>query len=541
MKKGKIITLATALILGIGSPLSLAGEQTTTVHLSTPTVTNQYQASYGDLNLKFFEVEAEEAGAYYAGLWLQPTLYADQTHTTFYVYLNNGYTGKVSTSVDGWQSATLDNGQALQLQKGTNTIAVATLAPEVPEVELVALTTSAEDAVVSSDGYDAFMAEATAGTTYAIPTGEEEEVMCLNANPTDPVILPDKWFYNVPLLYTTYRVFTLEKKTEVIITTNSETAHDLEVIYYGTQLGHNQSPPPLSGDQDFPRDPTIYELLPEMSKFAKANFNKPTSQEMQTYTWHDRSKKADNADTQLATVSFTTPKYGMYFIRVRTSENGAVGTANLRLNDQYIYQNVPITSAIVNYEIPADGNEYACLAKGERFEKDDPIIFIHREGGMLLGIDDDSSESERQTYHLSWMDSFISQKYLYEVKHISVSSYSSRNPISTCDIRARILVEDKNIARSKRGRSNGGGSLMDKDSVVVPATITLDSPLTINSPSRIRKVTAFNLYGRRTGSITVNDDEVNLSAHDLNISASGIYIVTIETENGTVSRKVFVK
>lgn len=241
MKKGTIITLATGLMLATASPPSQAETRAVTTHASTPTVNDQYQASYGEFNLKFFDVEAEESGTFYAGFWLQPTLYADQTYTTFYVYLNNVYTGTVSPSVDGWQSATLDDGQALQLQKGTNTIAVATVAPEVPEVELVNIVSRTEDTAVSSERYDAFMAQATAGTTYDTPIGGEE-VTPLNTNPTDPVILPEKRFYNVPLLYTTYRVFTLDKKTKVTITTESKTAHDLEVIYYGTQLGHNQAP-----------------------------------------------------------------------------------------------------------------------------------------------------------------------------------------------------------------------------------------------------------------------------------------------------------
>lgn len=63
------------------------------------------ESTDGTYNFKSFEVEASEAGAYYTEFWLLPSKYADNSYSTFLIYLNDSYVGSINPTVGNWQSA----------------------------------------------------------------------------------------------------------------------------------------------------------------------------------------------------------------------------------------------------------------------------------------------------------------------------------------------------------------------------------------------------------------------------------------------------
>ena len=121
------------------------------------------ESTDGTYNFKSFEVEASEAGAYYTEFWLLPSKYADNSYSTFLIYLNDSYVGSINPTVGNWQSARVNDHETFNLTEGKNVITIATLAPEFPEVETLRIAKNDEEATFASEPYEAFIEDAAAG------------------------------------------------------------------------------------------------------------------------------------------------------------------------------------------------------------------------------------------------------------------------------------------------------------------------------------------------------------------------------------------
>lgn len=153
-----LILMAIFSMSAIAHDISVSNDKTEEVF----SIKNISVATDGVFNFKNFEVEVPQAGLYYAELWLQPARYADGLYTTFWVYVNDVFVGKITPTFGNWQSTRITDNETLTLNEGRNTISIAAKAPEVPDVETIKLALTDSDASISSEAFETYLNDAIA-------------------------------------------------------------------------------------------------------------------------------------------------------------------------------------------------------------------------------------------------------------------------------------------------------------------------------------------------------------------------------------------
>lgn len=557
MHKRNLLMIAVGIILATTNATTAVAQEIGEIEISSTStlpITGVAESTDGNYNFKSFEVEATEAGAYYTEFWLLPTKYANNSYSTFIIYLNDNYVGSIKPTVGNWQSARVVDHQTFDLVKGKNVITIATLAPEFPEVETLRVAFNNDEAAFSSEAYETFLEDAAAGATYDISEDDGMSMFASNALGVGP-----EHFSNVPLNYTFYKTFSFTKDQEIFITTSSMASHKIDVVYYGSNSTLIVNPGTLQ-----PNVPVISPIRPGIinpvisdSLFVDQRIIQPylklrlsytpaTSEEMQGLSWVFPSEKSLNSSTQLATARLTIPKSGRYLIRVRHTENGASAIADVNVNGAYYYTDIPITLAYKPCVIPADGDNYATFTCCNNFGTDDPFLFIHGGGSdRIVGFNDDAPTEKVQQYNISTWDSYITQKYFMNTSGISVSNYSSSNPTSRCNILARISEgAAQSVAKSRVKSTNTTGisrMSITKDTSLIYVPENTSGAFAINASANIQKVSIYGLAGNCIGSVNCKESNATIPASTLNIIQPGIYIISVETSNGITSKKISIK
>lgn len=539
MKKKQLL-VALGFMLATATPLCVNAQDSSTTGITDSyalTVKGEYETSDGTVNCKNFVVETQQAGNYYAEFWLLPAKYADNTFTTFSVYVNDEYVGDIRPSSGNWQSACLENAETIALAQGGNTITIATQAPEFPEVETVRVALNDAEAVINAGDYEEYLENACMESSYPV-AGEQSGIstMALSRN-TNGVCQ----FNNIPLAYTFYKRVTLTQGQNIFITSSSGAAHDLDVVYFGSPSISMPSNAPAKAGISNPifRPDTVPYLKPDIV------YTPASSEETQGLNWKGISEAAINSTMQVATVRMTVPKSGIYLVRVRTRASGAMSVADLNINGEYFYEDVPITFYKVNCTIPADGNEYATMTCCATYTVDDPFLFIHGGGGdRIVGLNDDGSLSILNDYGLSLWDSYVKQRYHIPTSAISVSSYSSSKPRSTCTIIARVNeneVQPGNLIMSDKDVTSGIENTAVDNSVVISYATSRNNAIAVNAKERLNRVSAYGLSGKLLGFTNVQGTSALVDLADLNVTMPGFYVITVDTDDSSVSKKIVVK
>ena len=257
------------------------------------------------------------------------------------------------------------------------------------------------------------------------------------------------------------------------------------------------------------------------------------------------SQKAENSSMQVASAIMTIPKTGKYLVRVRHLENGGTGVADVNVNGEYFYENVPITLSYRDCVIPADGSTYAVYTLSDNFSTDDPYLFIH--GGRcdkIVGYNDDTPKAMRDRLCISTYDSYISQRYLMKTSGISVSNYSSYEPESSCCIFwgvASGTVQSASKMRAKRGDTTATSAPSIDTSIRIISPQNVNGILSVTANEDIQKISVYGLAGNCLGSFNCDESNVSLPASSLNMSQPGIYVISVETTAGVTSQKIIIK
>lgn len=509
-------------------------------------ITGVTQSTDGNYNFKSFEINAPDAGKYYTEFWLLPARYASNSYTTFMVFVNDDYIGTITPTSGNWQAARVNGKETLELVKGANVITIATLAPEFPEVETIKVAQNDFEATLSSDTYDKYLERAISCVSYDVP--EQEEISTYASTTTS---VGFAHYSNIPLNYTFYKTFSFTQGQDIFITSSSSAKHKIDVVYYGSN-NRIINPDIINPNTPETNIETKSGPLIEFSGTVKPNINlkliytPATSEEMQGLSYVYPSEKTLNSSMQVATAKLTIPKTGQYLVRVRHAVNGSSSVADVNVNGAYYYENTPIALSYIDCQIPADGNLYATMTCCNNFGTDDPYLFIHgANNDRIVGFNDDGTNEKIKQFNLSERDSYISQKYFMKTSGLSVNNYSSLNPISRCNIIARILedsAESLTKMRAKKTDTTGMSTNSKSDeSVRIIGPANIDGIITISAKERIRRVLIYGLDGNRIGSINVECSTANIQTSALNITQPGIYVVSVETVNGVTCKKVAVK
>lgn len=127
---------------------------------------------------------------------------------------------------------------------------------------------------------------------------------------------------------------------------------------------------------------------------------------------------------------------------------------------------------------------------------------------------------------------------------ISVNSYSSLKPVSSCNILARVVNnEEASAAALMKSAHNTTTDIKDvrTENVSISSGTGLNSDLIISADADIENVSAYNLAGVRIGSIACKGRQVSVPMSSLNMTYQGIYVVRIETGEGIQSKKVIIR
>lgn len=544
-KKCTLMVVASLVFSSINVPVVCAQEPAgiETFPTTVLPITGVSVATDGSYNFKSFEVKASEAGSYYTEFWLLPAKYTNNRYTTFMVFVNDDYVDSINPSTGNWQSARMSGNETIELKKGINVITIATLAPEIPAVETLNVALNDSEAVFSPDAYNEFLEGASSGISYEMP--EQDGITTYTSDATaDPQQISD-----VPLNYTFYKTFSFTKGQEIFISSSSKVQHKMDVVYYGSlpeipSIGDSITPGTIIGI-DSTSVVTDPELIHLNSKFRLV-YTPATSEEMQGLSYVYPSEKALNSLMQVATAKLIIPKTGQYLVRVRHAINGGSSIADVNVNGSYYYENIPITLSYRKFSIPADRNTYATMTYCNNFDKDDPYLFIHgADCDRIVGFNDDGPIAKIKQFNLSMRDSYISQKYFMRTSGISVSNYSSLNPISKCNI---ITCVSESVAKAlARERVKDSDTVEMPKHTILSESVQIVGPefvndvISISANEKIQRVSLYGQGGNCIGSINEDDSFVIIPASALSITQPGIYIMSVETNSGVFSQKIVVK
>ena len=514
------------------------------------------------LNFKSFEVNISEAGIYYAEFWLLPAEYADGSYTKFSVYANDKFIGNITPTKGNWQAIRIDEKETFNLKRGMNIITVGVPSPEMPAVETIKLARKDADAVISSRAYDAYYSKASLGTSYDIP--EQSQYTFYTNDATQSSDAPEvslRHFSDVPLKYTFHSEFNFAKGQEVLITSSSSSEHDVDIVYLGyiptaaDSILNSVSSSKIDEATEYSysvegNQPDNSIIVVGREKPVRI-FNSATSEESQGLNWKGCSYKSSSQGNNVISKTINIPKTGIYLIRLRHREPGKTGTASLWVktgrwaNNNLRYSNQPISFSWVPCELAANGNEYGTMVRCSNPKADDPMLFIHgADADRVVGFNDDASLRMRVIHELSKTDSHVLQQYNVSTSGISVCSYSSNTPESSCYIIAGIDESvfdpgpewefmpkyDETPHRSKHTDKLVGVNICDQLEHSGVVTITSESP--------IHNVTVTDLSGTVISSFQRPGTDLSISKDLMNIGKSGVYIVSVETDNGIASKKL---
>ena len=342
------------------------------------TINNQKKYAKGNMGYTAFEVSVPKAGNYYVNFWMIPTQEADGKPTEYAVEVNGQViVAKIVPTKCDWQAVGLLGNSTIALNAGVNTIAVFGNLPFLPEVETLRLSMDSDGCAISSEEYDAYKNNIMSGTISRQTTlaGQIQQ--------------PSSDRYNCPLYgtallgeqinYTFTTTVYLNSGTLCNVTSTSSTSHYLEI------------------------------------------FSEPN----QAY-----SNRILSSSGQASTVIHSSGG-GIYVVRVRSSQSGVSGYANVNISTAQ-YTNVPIYDYEIAYVQPTDQvyNSFLCYLSGSG----DPYLDLmsYSSNKIYLARNDDGSSYSGD---FNWGDCPRIRKQLSTSSQYALAfTNSSLYPTCTADI-----------------------------------------------------------------------------------------------------------
>lgn len=515
MKTKNIFLSLAALLFVAAMPLKAQDGKVTNYFKNNPAlggdvvINDLSQETAGNECLATFHLTAPSAGEYYMNFWLLPAKYVDNTYTAYKVLVNGNNVGTIVPVKGNWQTISLPDNGKVSLQKGHNTVTLATAMPEIPQVEFVRLSKVSDKAVISSAAFDAYLSKAKNSEMGISPLAMEVEDAAIEPELKESLAVlaasPEfRLFTNLPLKYSIRTSYQFTAGQEIFITTNSVTKHILD-FYIDDSYG----------------DPQYLSWL----NLSETSLNYPTK--------------------YLATIRATIPITGRYWVKVRSYSNEVSGTVNINVNGQYSLVDSPIYYSGRSVTIPADGNKYAAFTMST---DSDPYLFMEGAGstpGKIVAYRDDSPTNMQDLYGIRSYDPYLEQSYSMPVKGVHVTNYSSSNPESKCKVAVQTSPASSYAAPRKSngtGDPNGATGMLQTSmarTCVYPNPVDASSVLNIASGEEIRSVQVYDLSGRLVGSKKINGTQVQIPLSELNMG-KGMYMLKLNGMSGSVTKRLIV-
>ena len=271
------------------------------------TITNCKKYPKNGYGCTEFEISVPQAGNYYVNFWMIPTQEPTGKPSNYTVEVNGkAIKDKVMPIKCDWHSVALPH--SVYLSEGTNTIALLGRLPFLPEVETLKISSDQAGASISSELYDAYKQNIISGTL-------NQQSQDNPSSPGDRTSFPiyGPWWLGQQINYTFTTTLYLQSGT----------------IYNFSSTSNGS-----------------YQHYLELDTHPVANCQRILSNNGQAST--------------------TVSTYGLYTIRVRSSQHGVTGTVNFSVNGSTQYTNVPICDYERAYTQPTDKeyNSFLCYKTG---------------------------------------------------------------------------------------------------------------------------------------------------------------------------------
>ena len=336
-----------------------------------------------------FELDVPSDGAYYLCFWLCPPLHRDATYADYLVTVDGKTVGRIAPAKGDWQAIGLEDDRPTIFHKGLHKVSVIGDAPDVPAVEFVRMSRSKTEAAISDAAYK----------NYKMEIKERHGLQ------------------------------------ELPLQRGDASVSNSHYIYF--PLDSDQDNPPY--DVDFALGETVYYTFFKLVYFYEGQdvflysfspnpnytphvlefFNmRPV-----TYSWSVRSGSNGAAE-----LSVTIPETGLYYVKVRSYDNGGSGLCNVSIGDDY-YHGVPVTSYWIstNNDTTHLYNHFTC------YSSSDPVMWVEEGTSNRVADYNDDYFSQTDDYDW-WSESRIVRQYSDTCNAVHVSSYSSNTPACNTDI-----------------------------------------------------------------------------------------------------------
>lgn len=432
-----------------------------------------------------FEVEAPASGLHYANFWVLGTKKADGTLSVYKVMVNNELQDDVLAPVSNdWQAIGLKKSSKVFLRKGKNTISIVGTAPDVPEVEFVRLSKDLGNSTISSQNYNDYKVELkTLSHENALSNVEPSLNFCgrdtlaiplfakARSVSYDSPLYDFEYIRNCKIKYSFFKTVSFQRGQQIFIATNGIDNYD-----------------------------HVLELF---------SANNP-----ERYTWNAHSN-----NQCLASLNVNIPETGLYYVRVRSWLNATSGLANVNINGENYYSNVPLFSLgiVCNQGTDQVYNTFVCSKGG------DPMVWIESYGnpsGIIAYNDDYQGNGD-----FDWGRwARINKKYSVAGNAVLLSQYSSYQPEVLCNVYIKCKKSSVNNVTYA-----GSFPYLKEDDAIMSAP----ESRTYNCISWSGGITSYWEWPPSTHSNFYDPDP--LRAFDKFYASRGLTRVGANAENGTVA------
>lgn len=490
-----------------------------------------------------FNIHADRTGAYHLYLWLLPVKLSNGSFAVYDVKVNDVNAGSISPTRGNWQAIGLDGDKKVNLRKGTNNIKICSRKHILPQVQNIDISLLPQNLINVETEYNNFLEKAK---EKRLKNEDAEFMRSLNSNSEGRANRIVNFYEptEMDLIYTFNSIQYFERGKDITIYTTSTVKHVLDVMIYiiPYPIAHN-----VHGNVNKYEDAKTGIVIPPPvnigDDYAKMNVlgQLPTIEQSQGLGWFfvsDFSKKSNLYTTK---ARLKIPLTGYYLIHMRRDYEGDTTTADLNINNEYFYEDVPISLSMCECNIPADNKDYTAIAKATNY-KADPMIFIHgADAYRLVGFNDDRNEDEGNKWGLWRRESCISQKYLIPATAISVSNYSSLTPVFTCTIKG-FETESGENAPMKGEKADGHSTLnIELASLDNSPQVTIYCEyIRIESEGIIKSVSLTSIDGLKL--FETQNDCKDVSIRTDGLSPKSMCILSISMKDGNIySRKILLK
>lgn len=496
-----------------------------------------YEAKDSTHNYRNFILDCKQSGKFYIFFWIQASMCSDGNVAKFKVFLNGNKVGEIHPNKSGWQVAKMENNKNISLNKGKHTLSISSLSPDFPDVEMIHVSSNADDNCINANEYEAYQEKAKRNEYI---TDYKNHYQCDNY--VLSAYTSQDFQEDIPIKYSFFKRHSFKEGEELSVNSASRIQHCVDVFYIGQPYNFNIANSASKANEFNTNNCDGTTIEPPLQ--LKPVFIPASTEEMQGLSW--KRNPIVNLDSG-SKVFFTTsmkiriPKTGLYIIKARSIQNGMLGTVDISINGKYEYD-APIYYSAVNCIFPADDNNYAVLTKADDIYSD-PMLFVEGNmGNRIVGFaDDNGNDNIKSAYGLGLYDAYLSQVYKIRTSNMHVTNYNSLSPEKTCVLKG-FLEEGNQLGKAMANITCKKEEQGNKELAIYgPQSVMPTSVAQFSSPIEITNIQAFDMHGRLMSTATINSSKCTVSIHMLGLHKKGVYILIFNTREGKISRKIVVR